>query len=211
MIVNSILALKEFNLSIEGKRIDIDLQRINELIHPKMKELVIAGRKYKKEGELFVWEDPNLRPRYFFLFNDILMVTKLTGDKYHLKALISLKTTKIEDSSSYGSEYKFPSNVQEIVDNSFRLESSTGALLFFCASIEEKMFWMFAISNAIQDIQAKTVIDLTFFNPSEIHKPNKNKNKTGSNLSSEKQNEEINGTLTNSGKSPAISSKGGIN
>jgi len=153
-----------------------------------------------------VWEELNLRPRYFFLFNDVLMVTKLSGDKYHLKALISLKSSKIEDNTSYGPEYKFPPSVQEIVDNSFRVDSSTGSLLFFCASIEEKMFWMFALTTAIQEMQAKTVIDLTFYNPFEINKPIKNKNKPGSSSSPAVKHEERNGTLSIAKSVPAIPS-----
>jgi len=53
MIVNAILAIKEFNLNIEGKRVDIDLQRVNELIYPKVKELIIPGRKFKKRRRNF--------------------------------------------------------------------------------------------------------------------------------------------------------------
>jgi len=40
------------------------------------------------------------------------------------------------------------------------------------------MFWMFALNNVIHELQAKTVIDLTFYNPFEIGEKPKNKTKT---------------------------------
>jgi hypothetical protein len=61
-----------------------------------------------REGELWVWDDKTRKrkKRYFFLFNDILLLTKKEGArKYWLRIYISLRSPYVSVEDSGDSPY----------------------------------------------------------------------------------------------------------
>lgn len=61
-----------------------------------------------REGELWVWDDKTRKrkKRYFFLFNDVLLLTKKEGArKYWLRIYISLRSPYVSVEDSGDSPY----------------------------------------------------------------------------------------------------------
>ena len=60
-----------------------EVKRVWDILDPQPPDLLEPHRRYRMEGELLFYEKKKLRPRYVFLFNDIVLVTekKDSGEK----------------------------------------------------------------------------------------------------------------------------------
>lgn len=53
-----------------------------DILDPQPPDLLEPHRRYRQEGEVLFYEAKRkLRPRYLFLFNDVLLVTSKDNDK----------------------------------------------------------------------------------------------------------------------------------
>ena len=59
-----------------------EVKRVWDILDPQPPDLLEPHRRYRQEGEVFFYEAKRkLRPRYLFLFNDVLLVTSKDNDK----------------------------------------------------------------------------------------------------------------------------------
>eukprot|EP01127_Copromyxa_protea_P008222 TRINITY_DN1882_c0_g1_i2.p1 TRINITY_DN1882_c0_g1~~TRINITY_DN1882_c0_g1_i2.p1 ORF type:complete len:426 (-),score=93.70 TRINITY_DN1882_c0_g1_i2:50-1273(-) len=125
------------------------------MLRPKPADLIVPGRFFVREGELFLWNQKKGKktPRYFFLFNDVLLLTKKKGkshNKFLLRVHITLRSqfTDIEDVKSVGT---YPE---------FRVHCRTRSFILYTTSQEEKEAWVRDMRNSItgehpQELQEK--------------------------------------------------------
>jgi hypothetical protein len=73
---------------------DFDVMRVYKMLDPKPKELLTPSRRFMREGEVLQYNSKERRTKlkYFFLFNDVLLITKKEGkNKFWLKVYIGLR------------------------------------------------------------------------------------------------------------------------
>jgi SOS1/NGEF-like PH domain len=129
-------------MSFDLGGINYEVIRVYRMLDPKPKELLTQSRRFVREGSILQWnaKERKHKPKYFFLFNDCMLITKKEAQKrYWLKVYISLNPgIKIADVTS--SSYHIP-NVE------FRLFAPKRSFIFFASSSQVKRQW-------IDDIQA---------------------------------------------------------
>jgi len=87
--------------------------QIHAVLHPRPDDLISTSRFFVREGELYVWNEKKRKKqlRYFFLFNDILLLTNRESHKrYWLRIHITLRSPYVSvediDNSSYNQEIR---------------------------------------------------------------------------------------------------------
>jgi len=125
-----------------------EILRVYQMLDPKPAELVVPGRKFIREGPVLIFNPKQKRKkqRYFFLFNDVLLLTKKEGErKYWLKIYISLKSgLKVVDVLDSQNE---PPDVE------FRIYSPKKAIICFGHSRKGKEEWLAAINGCIHELE----------------------------------------------------------
>jgi hypothetical protein len=61
-----------------------------------------------RQGLLHLWSDVDkkMKPRYFFLFNDVLLITKKSGSKFILRVYITFKASLRVTTEGVGVEFR---------------------------------------------------------------------------------------------------------
>jgi len=87
--------------------------QIHAVLHPRPDDLISTSRFFIREGELYVWNEKKRKKqlRYFFLFNDIMLLTKRESHKrFWLRIHITLRSPYVSvediDNSSYNQEIR---------------------------------------------------------------------------------------------------------
>jgi hypothetical protein len=87
--------------------------QIHAVLHPRPDDLISTSRFFIREGELYVWNERKRKKqlRYFFLFNDIMLLTKRESHKrFWLRIHITLRSPYVSvediDNSSYNQEIR---------------------------------------------------------------------------------------------------------
>jgi len=113
---------------------------------PEGLELVVPGRRFVREGEMFYYnsDEKKVKPRFFFLFNDILLMAKpVDNGKYWLRYLFILKSIlKIEDETTGWSDYNIQSPGSDMPDVEFRLTTPKKVFIFFARTARDKNEWV---------------------------------------------------------------------
>jgi hypothetical protein len=120
------------------------LYEIYRMLEPKPKELLEnPNRSFVKEGPVILWNDleRKKKDRWFFMFNDTLLIAKrLNGakPKYRLRVYITLrpqvKVVDVKDSND---------------PCEFRIVAPTKTFVLFGRTREEKLKWIRWINNTI--------------------------------------------------------------
>eukprot|EP01103_Thecamoeba_quadrilineata_P010845 TRINITY_DN2453_c0_g1_i1.p1 TRINITY_DN2453_c0_g1~~TRINITY_DN2453_c0_g1_i1.p1 ORF type:complete len:190 (+),score=37.39 TRINITY_DN2453_c0_g1_i1:120-689(+) len=121
-----------------------DVMKIYQMLTPKPPELLAPGRKYIREGKVQIYNPNQKRKkhRYFFLFNDVLLLTKKEGEKkFWLKIYISLLTgLRVQDVLD---------STNDPPDVEFRIYAPKKTIICFAYTNTEKMEWLTSIGEAI--------------------------------------------------------------
>eukprot|EP01094_Clydonella_sp_ATCC50884_P011830 TRINITY_DN21675_c0_g1_i1.p2 TRINITY_DN21675_c0_g1~~TRINITY_DN21675_c0_g1_i1.p2 ORF type:complete len:237 (+),score=107.40 TRINITY_DN21675_c0_g1_i1:58-711(+) len=119
-----------------------DVLKIYKMLDPRPKELLLSQRRFIKGGPIktFNTKERRKKPRFFFLFNDVLLIVKKEGKtKYWLKTYIRLRgELTVEDMQT-----KLVPNVE------FRLSVPKKTLIFFADNEQKKAEWVKLIQDAI--------------------------------------------------------------
>ncbi|XP_060563641.1 FYVE, RhoGEF and PH domain-containing protein 6-like isoform X2 [Ruditapes philippinarum] len=102
-------------------------------------EVIKPGRIFLKEGELMKLSRKGMQPRYFFLFNDVLLYTTPVATGYRLNNVLPLAGMKVSVAAQ--DEYKMEFSIIS-VQRSFTLHGST---------LEERDDWVTALNAAIEE------------------------------------------------------------
>jgi len=120
------------------------------MLDPKPPELLTPGRKFIKEGPIYFYnpKDKRKKPRYFFLFNDCLLVAKRERQtKFWLRFFVSLKSgLKVEDVLD---------SVHNPPDVEFRIYAPKKTLICFAQTPRAKLEWLDAIHRCISGIEGR--------------------------------------------------------
>jgi len=120
---------------------DVEKTRVQTLIsisnkvEPKLKDLVVDGRSLIREGVItqFDPEDEQIKERHYFLFNDIMLVTRENNKKkYLMRVHITLNNVRLKD---------IPDNqnfLGHVIVNAFEMHTASMSLMFMAATSEEK-------------------------------------------------------------------------
>ena len=114
--------------------VNFEVIRVYRMLDPKPKELLNPSRRFVREGPMLQWEAGKHKPKYFFLFNDCMLITKKEGQKrYWLKVFVSLNPgIKVADVPN--SSYRIP-HVE------FRMFAPKKSFIFFASS--PQVFFLF--------------------------------------------------------------------
>jgi hypothetical protein len=109
--------------------------QIHSLLHPRPDDLISTARFFVREGELYVWNEKKRKKqlRYFYLFNDILLLTKRESHKrFWLRIHITLRSpyVSVEDMDNSSAN-------QEI-----RLHCRSRSFLLYAPSDELRRDWV---------------------------------------------------------------------
>jgi len=111
------------------------LASVQNKVEPMLNDLIQDGRILKREGKIsqFDTTDNKIKERYYFLFNDILLITKVNKNgKYKMKVYIPLNTATpkdIPDSQNFlGYQIK----------NAFEIHTLFMAIMFLAMTPEDK-------------------------------------------------------------------------
>jgi len=133
---------------MEAQTVSQDVLNIYKMLDPKPSELLVPGRKFLKEGAIQIYnaKQKKKKPRYFFLFNDVLLLVKKEGSKkYWLKVYISLRTgLRVQDVTD---STNIPSDVE------FRIYSPKKTLICFAPLEKMKLEWLTVISECITECE----------------------------------------------------------
>ena len=120
--------------------------------------LVKGGRRLVKEGELALLVKGSLwnaaQKRYFFLFNDILLITtnvvssRSDGIKYIIDTTVDLMSAKVY---SHGQGFH-GENSANSSQNTFELQSMNGTIQVHAADAQEREVWVLAIYLSICEL-----------------------------------------------------------
>jgi len=152
-----------------GHYVSPDVKRVYNMLTPKPKELLREAqhRKYLREGDIGVWnaKERRLKQRYFFLFNDVLLLCKREGrNSYWLKVFVSLRTSlRIEDVP----DSQTPNKVE------FRLYAPKKTFVLFANSQEEKHAWIRDIRASCQGEYGTSASAATQFGDTPLDNPRK--------------------------------------
>jgi len=118
---------------MEKNRIQI-LTAIANKIEPKLKDLVVDGRVLLREGIVtqFDPEDDQIKERYYFLFNDIMLITREQKKKYLMRVHITLNNVRLKD---------IPDNqnfLGHVITNAFEMHTPSMSLMFMMPTADEK-------------------------------------------------------------------------
>ncbi|XP_045165344.2 protein piccolo-like isoform X2 [Mercenaria mercenaria] len=102
-------------------------------------EVIKPGRIFLKEGELMKLSRKEMQPRYFFLFNDVLLYTTPVATGYRLNNVLPLAGMKVSVAAQ--DEYKMEFSIIS-VQRSFTLHGTT---------LEERDDWITALNAAIEE------------------------------------------------------------
>jgi hypothetical protein len=108
---------------------------IYEMLHPKPEDLINPERFFVREGELYVWDEKTKqrKKRHFFLFNDVLLLTKKEGSrKFWLRIYVSLRSPYVNIDDGGDSPY----------NSEFRLNCRARSFLFFAPTPDVKEQWV---------------------------------------------------------------------
>lgn len=106
-------------------------------------EVIRPGRVFLKEGELMKLSRKEMQPRYFFLFNDVLLYTTPVATGYRLNNVLPLAGMKVSVASQ--DDFKMEFSIIS-VQRSFTLQGST---------LEERDDWIAALNSAIDENAVK--------------------------------------------------------
>jgi len=118
---------------IEKTRVQT-LTKISKKLDPKLKDLVIDGRVLVREGVVnqFDQEDGQIKERYYFLFNDIMLITHKNKKKYNLRVHITLNNVRLKD---------IPDNqnfLGLVITNAFEMHTPSMSLMILTLTPDEK-------------------------------------------------------------------------
>jgi len=122
-----------------------DYQRvwqINETLRPKPDDLISTSRFFVREGELGVWDEKKRakKIRYFFLFNDILLLCKKESSKrYWLRIHITLRSPSVSIEEIGNASY----------NHEFRLHCRSRSFMLYAPTAEAKEDWINDLRRAI--------------------------------------------------------------
>ncbi|GFT90680.1 FYVE, RhoGEF and PH domain-containing protein 6 [Nephila pilipes] len=104
------------------------------------KEIIKPGRLFVKEGELMKLSRKGMQPRWFVLFNDLLLyLTPVQHGLYRINHELSLAGMKVA----------IP--IQQDYQNEFSIISVTRSFTLAARSQEERQEWIVALTKAIQE------------------------------------------------------------
>jgi hypothetical protein len=103
-LTQAVKSFKELASVLNAKKKQLEsyheLLKIYNLLEPRVTDLIQPHRKKIKEGEVLLCKSPKdgkqLKPRYLYLFNDILLVTKQEDGIHWARVHITLISTKVE-------------------------------------------------------------------------------------------------------------------
>jgi len=97
------------------------------------------------------------KPRYFYLFNDMLLITKKkafgSNVRYNIKIWVNLSNIKLDKNLTFADYSIFSEEQTKMLPEAFQLRSTTKTLLFFTASQENCKEWV----DAFERVLAKVV------------------------------------------------------
>ena len=113
--------------------VNFEVIRVYRMLDPKPKELLNPSRRFVREGPMLHWEAGKHKPKYFFLFNDCMLITKKEGQKkYWLKVFVSLNPgIKVAD---------VPNSTYKIPGVEFRMFAPKKSFIFFASSPQVRLF-----------------------------------------------------------------------
>eukprot|EP01103_Thecamoeba_quadrilineata_P013090 TRINITY_DN3529_c0_g1_i3.p1 TRINITY_DN3529_c0_g1~~TRINITY_DN3529_c0_g1_i3.p1 ORF type:complete len:249 (-),score=47.52 TRINITY_DN3529_c0_g1_i3:198-944(-) len=118
----------------QRKNIDKIIEIQNSLLGQDA-QLILPHRRYVYEGEVILGK--NLKDRYIYLFNDLLLCTKKKGKFLKIDFIEPLETLKVADVKE---EFR-----------QFRLQSSSNEYIIMA---EDKQHWIKTISGAIKALKS---------------------------------------------------------
>jgi len=141
------------------RREDLEKTRVQTLtaiaskLDPKLKDLVVEGRFLAKEGVLnqFDPEDDQIKERYYYLFNDIMLLTRETKKaKFQIRVHISLSNVRLKD---------IPDNqnfLGHVITNAFEIHTASMSLMCMTATAEEKQSLYQHIQELVNNLKGTT-------------------------------------------------------
>lgn len=117
----------------EKKRVQT-LQQIQGKIEPRVKDLMVEGRYLLREGVIsqFDVDDDQIKERYYFLFNDILLVTKKSKQKYLMRLHITLHNVRLKDIPDC------QNFLGHQIANAFEMHTPSKTVMFLAQTVEDK-------------------------------------------------------------------------
>jgi len=117
----------------EKKRVQT-LNGIISKVEPRLKDLMVDGRYLLREGIIsqFDVDDDQIKERYYFLFNDIILVTKKQKQKYLMRLHITLHNVRLKD---------IPDSQNFLghqITNAFEMHTPSKTIMFLCQTVEDK-------------------------------------------------------------------------
>jgi len=139
--------IREVEELIEAGKEDLgtagDAMRVFGMLDPKPEGLIKSGRILVKEGDIFEFLNGKLRKKYFFLFSDVLVITRPKSSKKHkFEKLLALKGGAVDDRDDYDpQDWGFPKDAVAKLDGIFQLHALEYSGIFFAENKDEKTVW----------------------------------------------------------------------
>jgi len=115
---------------------------IEKLLTPRPMDFISTARFFVREGDMVVWEERGSKKvlRYFFLFNDILLIcSQPRRKKYRLRVYITLRSPNVSvetvESSSFNAE--------------MRIHCKRKSFICYVPNAEDKKYWVQFIRMSI--------------------------------------------------------------
>jgi len=158
-IEEAIVSIKKIAALVNETKGDLDrtndVTRVYTLLEQKPAELIQPHRRLMKEGEVIMYiEKRRNKPRYFYLFNDILLVTKKktfgATIRFHIKIWANLYNVKLERTSTNNDHAIFSEDQIKLLPHSFQLIAPSKTLIFFAPDVSKE--WCDAFDKVIAKI-----------------------------------------------------------
>ncbi|GBO05004.1 FYVE, RhoGEF and PH domain-containing protein 6 [Araneus ventricosus] len=146
--VNALLhsVYQEYFTEFPGIRTEDNAQKLISIQNSIMghKEIIKPGRLFVKEGELMKLSRKGMQPRWFVLFNDLLLyLTPVQHGVYRINHELPLTGMKVA----------IP--IQQDYQNEFSIISVTRSFTLAARSQEERQEWIVALTKAIEENASK--------------------------------------------------------
>jgi len=133
---------------VEKNRVQTLMSIANKL-EPKLKDLVVDGRVLLREGVItqFDPEDDQIKERYYFLFNDIMLITREQKKKYLMRVHISLNNVRLKDIPDT------QNFLGHVMTNAFEMHTPSMSLMFMAPTAEDKDVIYKEVCDAVNNLK----------------------------------------------------------
>jgi len=165
-IEDAIAGIKKIAALVNETKGDLDrtndVTRVYTLLEQKPAELIQPHRRLMKEGEVLMYiEKRRNKPRFFYLFNDILLITKKkafgTNFRFSIKVWANLYNVKLDRNTVYTDFSMFSEDQVKLLPTSFSLHAPSKTLIFFAP--EQSKEWCDAFDKVLTKIAESQALE----------------------------------------------------